>query len=106
MKERMAAATAACAGHDARKGDAEIVRAIEAASLAMVGVNLRGRASDRIETQLVEAGVEESVARRVQTIYRAAEGARFSPEAPELTAVRERWNAAREAIGSLGRLSG
>jgi hypothetical protein len=101
MKERMAAAAAACAGEDARRGDAEIVRAIEAASLAIVGVNLRGETSDRVATQLVGAGVDASVARRAQEIYRAAEGARFSPEAPELAAVRERWRGAREVIGRL-----
>jgi hypothetical protein len=106
MKERIAAAAAACAGEDGRKGDAEIVRALEAASLAMLGVNLRGETSDRVAAQLADAGVDEVVARRAQEIYRASEGARFSPEAPELGAVRERWRAAREIIGSLSKNGG
>jgi hypothetical protein len=99
----MAAAVLACRGNDPRAADAAVARVLLAATVAKVGVNVRDAEGAEVARRLEGAGVEEDVARRIEGLIRDCESARFAPDAAEMTAVRERWEAARGVVGSLKR---
>jgi hypothetical protein len=99
----MAAATVACRGNDPRAADAAVTRVLHAATVAKVGVNVRDAEGAEVSRRLAGAGVEEDIAQQVEELIHNCESARFAPEAAEMAAVRERWEAARTVVGSLKR---
>jgi hypothetical protein len=103
LKERLAAADAASEGSDARRVDAAVARALEAAAMAHAGVNVRGALGDEVADRLARAGVGQDAASRVAGLLRECEMARFSPEGADVASARDRWARARGAIRDLER---
>jgi hypothetical protein len=103
LKARMAAAAKACRGTDSRAADAAVARALHAATVAKVGINVRDAEGGEVSRRLAGAGVDGEIARRVEELIRDCEAARFSPEAVEMAAVRERWQTAQGVVGALKR---
>ncbi len=103
LKARMAAAARACRGTDSRAADAAVARALHAATIAKVGVNVRDAEGTEVSRRLAGAGVDGDVARRVEELIRDCETARFSPDVAEMGAVRERWENAQGVVGALKR---
>jgi hypothetical protein len=103
LRERVAAANAACRVGDARAADAAIARALEAASLAHARVNVRGAVGDEIVDRLAGAGMDRDAAARLAGLLRECEAARFAPEAADVAAARDRWLRAQGAIRDLER---
>jgi hypothetical protein len=101
LKKRMALARAACDGKDARRADAAIARALEAASVVHAGVSVRAAVAGEIADKLERAGVGRDAAARVADLLRECEAARFSPDATDVVAARDRWLRAQGAIRSL-----
>jgi hypothetical protein len=101
LKERVAAAVAACGGTDARAVDAAIERALQAASVANAGVSIRGAVGNDVASRLEGAGVGKDTASLVAGLLRECEAARFSPDASDVRAARDRWDRARGAIRAL-----
>jgi hypothetical protein len=101
LRERIAAANAACGLSDARIADAAIARALEAATVAHAGVSVRGAIGDEVVHRLERAGVRHEAAERFADLLRECEAARFAPEAGELVAARDRWVRAQGAIRQL-----
>ena len=87
MKERVATANVACRGDDARAADAAMARALEAATVALAGVNVRGARADDVAPRLEAAGVDATVAREVEVLLQDGEAARFAPEAATIDAL-------------------
>jgi hypothetical protein len=105
LKARVAAAMRACRGTDPRAADAAVARALHAATVAKVGINVRDAEGAEVSRRLADAGVDSEVARQVEELIRDCEAARFSPEAAEMAAVRERWQSAQGVMGALKRAS-
>jgi hypothetical protein len=103
LKERLAAADAASEGTDARQLDAAVARALEAAAMAHVAVNVRGALGDEVAERLARAGVTQGAASRIADLLRECEMARFSPESADVASARDRWVRARGAIRDLER---
>ena len=103
LKERLAAATSACSGADARNADAAIARALEAAAVAHAGVSVRGALGTEVVDRLEKAGIGREAASRVADLLRECEAARFAPEAADITTARNRWQRAQGAIRGLER---
>jgi hypothetical protein len=103
LKERVAAAHAACATRDARTADAAIVRALEAAAVAHAGVNVRDAVGGALVERLEHAGVSPKAATNIAELLRECEAARFAPEAADVVTARDRWLRAQGAIRSLER---
>jgi hypothetical protein len=103
LRERMAAAAYACKGSDPRVADAAVARAIVAATIARVGVNIRDAEGAEVSRRLGDAGVDRDLAHRVEELIHDCETARFAPDACEMAAVKERWDAARGVVEALGR---
>jgi hypothetical protein len=101
LRARMAAAASLCKGSDPRAADAAVARVLRAATVARVGVNVRDAEGGEVSRRLEGAGVEEAVAHRLAELIRDCEAAQFAPDAAEMSAVRERWEAARNLVGSL-----
>jgi hypothetical protein len=101
LKERVSAADTASSGRDARAADAATARALEAAAVALAGVSVRGAIGDEVAARLAEAGVARDTAARVADLLRECEAARFSPDAADVPAARDRWQRAQGAIRSL-----
>jgi hypothetical protein len=98
LKERVALAHAACGGKDAREADAAIARALQAATVAHAGVNVRAAVGGEVIDRLERAGVAREAASSVAELLRECETARFSPDATDVVAVRDRWIRAQGAI--------
>jgi hypothetical protein len=105
LRTRMALATSLCKGTDPRAADAAVARMLRAATVAKVGVNVRDAEGAEVSRRLASAGVEEPLARRIEELIRDCEAAQFAPDAAEMNAVRERWKAARDAVGALRRVA-
>jgi hypothetical protein len=103
LKERLAAATAACASGDARQADAAIARALEAATVAHAGVSVRGAMAAELVERLQRAGIAADAASGVAELLRECDTARFAPDAVDIIAARDRWVRAQGAIRRLGR---
>lgn len=103
LRERVAAARAACGGKDARTADAAIARAIEAATVAHAGVSVRDAVGGEVVDCLERAGVDREAAARVAELLRECEAARFSPDGADVIAARDRWVRAQGAIRKLER---
>jgi hypothetical protein len=103
LRVRMTAAASACKGTDPRAADAAVARVLRAATVAKVGVNVRDAEGAEVSRRLADAGVEQPLAQRVEELIRDCEAAQFAPDAAEMAAVRERWEAARDLVGSLRR---
>jgi hypothetical protein len=103
LKERVAAAHAACAAKDARRADAAIVRALEAAAVAHAGVSVRDAVGGQLVDRLEHAGVSPQAASSIAELLRECEAARFAPEASDVITARDRWLRAQGAIQSLER---
>jgi hypothetical protein len=101
LKDRVARAHAACGGKDAREADAAIARALEAATVVHAGVNVRASVGGEVVDRLERAGVGRDAASQVADILRECEAARFSPDATDLVAARDRWVRAQGAIRGL-----
>jgi hypothetical protein len=98
LKERVALAHVACEGKDAREADAAIARALEAATVAHAGVNVRASVGGEVADRLQSAGIAREAATNVAELLRECEAARFSPDATDVVAVRDRWIRAQGAI--------
>ncbi len=98
LKERVALAHAACGGKDAREADAAIARALQAATVVHAGVNVRASVGGEVIDRLERAGVAREAASSVAELLRECEAARFSPDATDVVAVRDRWIRAQGAI--------
>jgi hypothetical protein len=98
LRERVALAHAACEGKDAREADAAIARALQAATVAHAGVNVRAAVGGEVVDRLERAGVAHAAASSVAELLRECEAARFSPDATDVVAVRDRWIRAQGAI--------
>ncbi len=98
LKERVALAHAACGGKDAREADAAIARALEAATVVHAGVSVRAAVGGEVALRLERAGVAHEAAASVADLLRECEAARFSPDATDVVAVRDRWIRAQGAI--------
>jgi hypothetical protein len=94
-------ARAACRGNDARTADAAIARALEAATVAHVGVSVRDAVGREVLERLEKAGVTPDAASRVAELLRECDTARFAPEAADVLAARDRWLRAQGAIRRL-----
>jgi hypothetical protein len=103
LRERMVAAAHACKGNDPRVADAAVARAIVAATIARVGVNIRDAEGAEVSRRLGDAGVDRELAHRVEELIHDCEAARFAPDACEMAAVKERWDAARGVVEALRR---
>jgi hypothetical protein len=103
LRERLAAARAACQGKDARHADAAIARALEAATVAHAGVSVRGAIGEEVALRLERAGVKPEAATSVAEILRECEAARFSPDAADVAGARDRWARAQGTIRQLER---
>jgi hypothetical protein len=99
----MTAAGVASHGADARAVDAATARALEAASVAHAGVNVRGAIGAEVAERLTGAGVAADVASTVADLLRECEAARFSPDGADIASARDRWERARRAIRGLER---
>jgi BatD DUF11 like domain len=98
FKERVALAHVACEGRDARHADAAIARALEAATVMHAGVNVRASVGGEIVERLERAGVAREAAADIAELLRECEAARFSPDATDVVAARDRWIRAQGAI--------
>jgi hypothetical protein len=98
LKERVALAHVACEGKDAREADAAIARALEAATVVHAGVSVRAAVGGEVADRLQRAGVARDAAAHVADLLRECEAARFSPDAADVVAVRDRWIRAQGAI--------
>jgi hypothetical protein len=98
LKERVALAHVACEGKDAREADAAIARALEAATVVLAGVSVRAAVGGEVADRLQRAGVAREAAAHVADLLRECEAARFSPDAADVVAVRDRWIRAQGAI--------
>jgi hypothetical protein len=103
LRERLSAAREACGKGDARAADSAIGRALEAAAIAHAGVNVRGAIGRELTDKLERAGVAPDAATTLAQLLRECETARFSPDATELGAARDRWSRAQAAIARLER---
>jgi hypothetical protein len=103
LKERVAAASRACGGNDARTADAAIARALEAATIAHAGISVRGAIGDEVVERLESAGVSRDAAASVAELLRECETARFAPDTADVIAARDRWVRAQGAIRQLAR---
>jgi hypothetical protein len=103
LKERVAAATAACESGDARSADAAIARALEAATVAHAAVSVRGAVAGEALERLEHAGVGREAAARFVDLLRECEKARFAPDAADVVGARNRWLRAKGAIRELER---
>jgi hypothetical protein len=101
LRERVAAARAACAGGDARRADAAIARALEAATVMHAGVSVRGAVGREVVDRLARAGVQPEAASRLAELLRECEAARFAPAAADVLGARDRWARAQGAIRQL-----
>jgi hypothetical protein len=101
LRDRVTAANAACGGADARACDAAIARALEAAAIALAGVNVRGAVGVEVVHRLEGAGVAGDAATDVAELLRECEAARFAPEAVDVRSARDRWQRAQGAIRQL-----
>ena len=98
LKERVALAHVACEGKDAREADAAIARALEAATVVHAGVSVRAAVGGEVADRLQRAGVARDAAAHVADLLRECEAARFSPDAADVVAARDRWIRAQGAI--------
>jgi len=103
LRDRVAAAAAACGGSDARTADAAIARALEAATIAHAGISVRGAVGDEVTERLEGAGVSPDAAATVADLLRECEAARFAPDRADVIAARDRWARAQGAIRRLER---
>ena len=103
LKERVAAAAAACDSDDARSADAAIARALEAATVAHAAVSVRGAVAGEALERLEHAGVGREAAARFVDLLRECEKARFAPDAADVVGARNRWLRAKGAIRELER---
>jgi hypothetical protein len=103
LKERMVLADRACGNGDPKAAYAAIIRALESATIARAGVNVRDARASEIAQRLQDQGVEADAAVRVQELLSACQTARFSPDAAPETGIAAQWKAAKDAIGSLRR---
>jgi hypothetical protein len=108
LKERMSSADVACRANDTKGADAAIARALEAATLAHVGVSVRAAVGSELVEQLERAGVPPDAASDFAKLLRECEAARFSPERTDAglsgrDAARARWARAQGVIRSLER---
>jgi hypothetical protein len=101
LRERMALAQAACGGKDARRADAAIARALEAATVVHAGVSVRAAVGTEVIDRLERAGVAHDAALTVADLLRECEAARFSPDAVDVVAARDRWTRAQGVIRGL-----
>jgi hypothetical protein len=103
LKAKLLAAERAARGDDARSLSAATARALEAATLVYAEVNVRDARADEARGRLVDAGLSEALAAEVGSVLHECEEARFSPEPPELSLARGRWEKARGAIQAMRR---
>ena len=101
LRERMTLADRACQADDAKAAYAAIIRALESATIARAGVNVRDAQASQIAERLLGRGVDAAVAARFEALLRTCETARFSPEAGGATSVVDQWKEAKQAIASL-----
>jgi hypothetical protein len=98
LRDRLAAADVAVRGADPKLADAAIVRALEAAAQAHLALNVRGIAAPQVARALEERGLRPDDTRAVAELLEVCGQARFSPEAGDMEAVRERWARARQLL--------
>jgi hypothetical protein len=103
LRERVAAAAAACESDDARNADAAIARALEAATVAHAAVSVRGAVGGEVLARLEGAGIGHEAAARFADLLRECEKARFAPDAADVARARDRWLRAKGAIRELER---
>ena len=103
LRARLTAADRAARGDDARALAAATARALEAATIAYAEVNVRDARGGEAALRLVDAGVSDETARQVDALLAECEGARFSPDAPDLSEARARWQQARSIVRALRR---
>jgi hypothetical protein len=66
-------------------------------------VSVRGAVGDEVVERLAGAGVRREAAARIADLLRECEAARFSPDAADVVAARDRWLRAQRAIRDLER---
>jgi hypothetical protein len=103
LKARIAEAESASKERDPRAAYAAIVRAVEAATFAYAGVNVRGIAVDDVARALEGRGVDGATAHALRDTLDACGNARFSPEAHDIEAARTRWVETQRAFAALAR---
>ncbi len=106
LKERMSSANVACDSADPRGADAAIARALEAATVAHVGVSVRAAVGEEVVSRLENAGVAHDDAALLASLLRECETARFAPDAvvaddAARDAARSRWTRAQGVIRML-----
>jgi hypothetical protein len=108
LRERIVAAERACASGDPKDAYAAIVRALQSATIARAGVNVRDAQHGEIASRLEKQGVKRQTAERFEELLGECETARFSLDALEagtgpLAAARAQWAEAKDAIVSMKR---
>jgi hypothetical protein len=103
LKAKVSAAERASRAEDARAISAATARVIEAATLTYAEVNVRDARGSEATQRLLDAGVDEALAKQVFGLLADCEAARFSPDAPPLSEARSRWGAAKETVKALRR---
>jgi hypothetical protein len=103
LKTKLAAGERASRAEDARAIWAATARALEAATVVYADVQVRDARGGDAARRLVDAGVTEDVAAKVESLLTECEAARFSPDEPLLSTARERWTTAKGTIQALRR---
>ncbi len=103
LKEKLAALERAGRETDPRALDAATMRALESATIAALGVNVRGVGQERITEVCEAAGASKELAKSVRDLLTDCAAARFAPSGAELDDARARAKRAREAITKLSK---
>ncbi|CAN5498172.1 hypothetical protein BH09MYX1_BH09MYX1_57050 [soil metagenome] len=88
---------------DARKLDAATMRALESATIAHLGVNVRGLGQERVRSALADAGASKELATGTHELLEECAAARFNPGGAELDDARKRAKTARELVSQMTR---
>lgn len=106
LKLRTQAADAACktVGEiGARRATAAIAHALESATIARLGVNVRGVTGSDLAAALRERGLEDGRIEELRELLRECDDVRFSPDDGHADDVVGRWKRARALIDALPR---
>ena len=103
LEEKLSALERAARDTDARALDAATMRVIEAATIAHLGLNVRGVGHERVQDACVDAGATKEAAGTIRDLLEECAAARFAPTGAELEDARKRSAKARALVTQLGK---
>lgn len=101
LEEKLDALDRATRDTDARALDAATMRVIEAATIAYLGLNVRGVGHERVQDACIEAGATKEEASALHELLEECAAARFAPSGAELEDARKRSSSARSLVKQL-----